>query len=115
MSTTRQAQELHGFTLLEPFKAARFDVASGVAARVAWQIGQGTLGGGDTLKVMIDPGHGAPDVDFATPKALDATTKIVQISQDEMRGVSRLAIVKSGTATTGTCVTASIFVTQDLD
>ena len=115
MSTSRNQQAVHGFTLLEPNKAARFDVKEGVAARVAWVLGHGTLGGGDTLKVMIDPGDGAPDVDFATPKALDGTTKIVQISQDEMRGVSRLAVVKTGTATTGNCVSASIYVTQDLD
>lgn len=115
MSTSRNQQAVHGFTLLEPNKAARFDVKEGVAARVSWSQGHGTLGGGDTLKVMIDPGDGAPDVDFATPKALDGTTKIVQISQDEMRGVARIAVVKNGSATSGTCATASLFVTQDLD
>lgn len=114
MSTARTRQQALGFVLTEPNKAALFDVQEGVAARVGFVAGHGTFHASDSLKVMIDPGDALPYADFATPKALSTATAIVQISQDEMRGVSRLAVVKNGTSTSG-FATAEIVVTQDLD
>ncbi len=114
MSTARTRQQALGFVLTEPNKAALFDVAEGVAARVAFVAGHGTFHASDSLKVMIDPGDALPYVDFATAKALTTATAVVQISEEEMRGVSRIAVVKSGSNTTG-FATAEIAVTQDLD
>lgn len=115
MSTSRKSQTARAFDLTITGNSVAFDVETGVAARVAWSNEHGAMAGGDSLKVQIDPGGAGPLVDFASAKTLDNTTKVVQITQDEMRGVSRLAVVKSGTATTTPPKTASIYLTQDQD
>lgn len=107
MGIERPESVLHGLDLSFAGNHHDFHVAHGAACRVSAGVDYGT---GADLSVLWLDGAGQPHA-FASAKTISGASGAVQISEAEMRGVSRLRVVPAG----GVTGWASVSVVQDIE